>query len=165
MPTIVQLSPTDSEFHKATHKITITAADVAAATGTDSGIVQLLPAAGSLPVGATVRFAQFQLVTPFDSSDDADIAGVGMEIGDDGAAARFLTSTELAADGTYISYYAEPVATKHPYAYATANAVDAKFTITGGASPTLAEIDSGEVVVYLHVGTSAEHMTEVRGEL
>jgi len=133
-------------FHLATHKVIVKAADVAA-LGASAGPVAL-PIL-TVPVGTTVRFAGFNLVTAFDFSD-AGITSLLMELGDGADPNRFLLSTETAADGTEVLFQdATPVT--QPYTYLVADTVDALFTAANGGSPLLSECNAGEIEIYLHI--------------
>ncbi len=139
------LSPTDKLHHLATHRITLDYADVLALGAGTTGTIALL----SVPVGTAVRFAAMALVTGFDGSD-ASINSLLVEVGDGGDTDRLLAQTELAADGTEITYKTAATTTQ-PYVYLAADTVDALFTVAGGGSPLLSEITSGEVELYLWV--------------
>lgn len=161
---LVMLSPTDQQFLRATHKVIITAADVAAGAGETTLVIPLVPQSGTFPAGTEFAFAKLQLVTPFDASD-ASINSLLIEIGETGGDTdRILTSTQLAVDGTEILYKSEG-AVSQPYTYAAADSLDALFTVAGGANPTLGEINAGEVHIYLHVSTPQNHLRRVNGPL
>ena len=141
-----------------THKITMTYADLAAATGATGTEVnlQLLPdvsvsTTSVLPAGTIVEKAAFNLKTAFDASD-ASINSLLITVGDTGVVARFIPSTQLAVDGTEILWWATSHnTTTLPYAYADTAAVKAYFTVAGGANPTMAELTTGSLEVYLKV--------------
>lgn len=141
-----------------THRIKVTAADLTDADTAQT--LQLLPqtSGSTLPAGTYVRSAGLKLVTAFDASDDADIDSLTVIVGDGSDDNRFIVATELAADGTEIDYAVTANAVDSlPYAYTAADTIDAIFTCSGGASPTLAEIDSGEVWIYLTLSDFANH--------
>jgi hypothetical protein len=141
-----------------THKINLTYADLAAATGASGTEVnlQLLPdvsvsTTSVVPAGTIVEKAAFNLKTAFDASDSA-INSLLITVGDSGVAARFIASTQLAVDGTEILWYASPHnTTTLPYAYADTAAIKAYFTVAGGGNPTMAELNAGELEIYLKV--------------
>lgn len=144
---LIALSPTDARFSLATHKIIIYASDVAALGAGTTGTLVLFPFTGTFPAGTTVRFAGINLKTPFDSTADASINSLLVEVGDGGSTARLLAQTQLAVDGTEILFAASALM----YSYPIADTVDALFTVAGGASPTLAEINIGELEIYLYI--------------
>lgn len=159
---LIPLSPTDMKFNLATHKIVLNYADVLALGAATTGTIALLPTSGTFPVGTTVRFAAMQLITAFDFSD-ASINSLLIEVGDGNDTDRLLTQTELVVDGTEILGKAEGAVTQ-PYTYPIVDTVDAKFTVAGGASPTLAEATVGEVHIYLYV-TFNTNLNRVKGPL
>jgi len=144
---ILTLTPQERTLLLATHKVVLTYADLTAAATTQT--IQIFPTSGNVPVGTVVRFAGSNLTTAFDFSD-ASINSLLLEVGDDGDTDRFLTQTEIAADGTEI-IYKTTAASSQPYAYNTANAIDAFLTVAGGGSPLLNEATSGVVEIYLHI--------------
>lgn len=159
---LIQLAPTDARYQMATHKVVITYTDVAALGAGTTGTLAIIPTTGTFPAGTVARFAGLQLITAFDASD-ASINSLLIEVGDGGDTDRLLTQTEIAIDGTEILYKAS-AATTQPYAYLVADSIDALFTVAGGASPTLAEITSGEVHLYLHV-TDPAILSRAKGSL
>ena len=115
-------------------------------TGTTKTIA-IFPSSGNGPVGLSVTRCAFRLVTAFDSSTDTSINSLLLEVGDGSSTARYSAQKELAADGSNVTYWASTAAGL-PFAYTAADTVDAKFTVAGGASPTIAELDSGEVWIF-----------------
>ncbi|MBF8281274.1 MAG: hypothetical protein HW378_189 [Anaerolineales bacterium] len=134
-----------------THKAIITAADVAALGAATTGTLQIVPdvAADTNPAGMAVHRVGLNLTTAFDASDAA-INSLTIEIGDGGDTNRFLGPTEIAVDGTEILFEVSRLST-YPYAYTTADGIDAFFTVAGGASPLLNEINAGQVELYLEL--------------
>lgn len=143
------LSPTDAARHFATHRITLDYADVAALGASATGTIAIVPASGTFPIGTAFRFAGLRLVTAFDFSDTG-ITSLLVEIGDGTDTDRLLAQTEIAVDGTEITYYIEGKVTQ-PYVYTAADTVDAKFTAANGGTPLLSECTSGEVEILLYV--------------
>jgi hypothetical protein len=133
-----------------THRVKVVAADL---TDTDTAqTLQLFPQTSgkTLPAGTVVWRAGLRLATAFDASGDAAIDSLTVIVGDGSDDNRLIASTQLAVDGTEILYAVTANAVDTlPYAYLAADTIDAIFTCSGGASPTLAEIDSGEVYIYL----------------
>lgn len=138
--------------HGFTHKAIITYADLTAAAGASDTTVTLTlfpnpdSASDTFAVGTVVDNVAFDLVTAFDASDAA-INSLLLEVGDGGATARLSVQKELAVDGTEILCWQSALA----YAYPVADTLDAKFTVAGGASPTIDELTSGEVHIYFRV--------------
>tara|TARA_R110000868_G_scaffold27541_4_gene104368 strand:+ start:1447 stop:1920 length:474 start_codon:yes stop_codon:yes gene_type:complete len=118
----------------------------AADTGTTKTIA-IYPSSGNGPVGLSVTRCAYRLVTAFDSTADSAINSLLLEVGDGGDTDRYSAQKELALDGTEITYWAS-TATTMPFAYTSADTVDALFTVAGGGSPTIAELDSGEVWIF-----------------
>jgi len=146
---ILALTPQERVFLQATHKVIVTWEDLAAGAAAAAQTLQIFPTSGDVPVGTVVRWAGSNLTTAFDFSD-ASINSLTLTVGDDGDVDRFLTSTELAADGTEI-IYKTTAASSQPYAYNTANGIDAVFTASGGGDPLASEATSGVVEIYLTV--------------
>ena len=158
---LVPLSPTDAMFNLATHKVVIKAADVLALGAGTTGTIAIFPKTGTFPAGTTARFAGLELITAFDASD-ASINSLLVEVGDGSDTDRLLTQTETAVDGTEILWKTSAASTQ-PYSYLVADTIDALFTVAGGASPLLNEINAGEVHLYLHI--ALPKLTKIRGPL
>lgn len=148
-----------------THKIIVSWLDLvakAALGGVTNVTIQLYPDIGvasggtGMPAGSYVRMAGFKLNTAFDFSD-AGITSLLMEVGDGGSTARYIPQKELAVDGTEILYWVSSAATSTmPFAYLSADGIDAKFTCANGGSPTIDETTSGEVEIYLAIADMAD---------
>lgn len=148
-----------------THKVIIGFADLvakAAGGGVTNVTIQIFPDIGvasggtGFPAGGYVLAAGYRLNTAFDFSDAA-IVSLLMEVGDGNSTARFVPQKELAIDGSHVDFWVSSNATSTiPFAYTAADGIDAKFTCSGGASPTIDETTSGEVEVYLHVCDMAD---------
>ena len=165
----IQLSPTDQLFHDATHKVVVGYADVAALGASATGVIQLLPdtakyTSATLPEGTEVALCKLELVTPFDFSD-AGITSCLIEIGlTDGDTDAFLASTELAADGSYVSYKSAASVTSRAMIN-KADTVDALFTVANGGSPLCSECTAGELHLYFKVSTPTTDMQKVTDSL
>lgn len=145
---ILPLTPEERMFNLATHKVIISYSDLTTAATTQT--TQIFPSgSGTAAAGTTVRFAGLYLVTAFDFSDSS-INSLLCEVGDGGDTDRFLTQTEIAADGSYVSNKTS-AATSQPYTYDSADGIDVKFTVAGGGSPLISEATSGVVELYLHI--------------
>lgn len=108
-------------------------------------------------VGDVVADCAYALTTAFDFSD-AGITSLTMIVGDDGDTDRFMpvTTPQLAVDGTEILYFSAlaggaPATSTMPFAYTTANTVDALFTVANGGTPLCNEATSGSVTIFLKV--------------
>lgn len=136
-----------------THKAIVTYSDLLTYDGgSTTAVVPLVNAR----VGDVVSRAAFRLVTAFDFSEASVV--VSMAVGDDGSTGRFIDAQNLGVDGTEILYYAGgAVATPLlPYAYITANAIDALFTASAGSTPLISEVTTGEVEIFLHICNIAD---------
>lgn len=163
MKTIL-LAPTDQRYHRATHKIVLNYADIAALGANTTGVIPLVPASGTFPAGTHFACAKTHLVTAFDFSDTS-INSLLIEIGITGGDTdKYLTQTQIAVDGTEVIYEAMSAATS-PKNENAADSVDALFTVAGGANPTLAECTSGEIHIYLEVTEPQTRMRGVNGPL
>jgi hypothetical protein len=136
------------------YKCVIKASDdfTSADTGTTKSF-QVFPIAGSsstFPAGTRVTDAAYECVTAFDSSGDSSINSLLMELGDGTDPNRFLGQSQLAVDGTEVLFGTMNSSTA-PYVYLAADTLDLLFTVAGGGTPTIAEVDSGEVHVYFRV--------------
>jgi hypothetical protein len=140
-----------------THKVKITYADLTllAATSDTTVTIPIYPEPSAAlvgvngPAGMCCRKAAVLLDTAFDASD-ASINSLLLEIGDGGSTARFFPQTEMAVDGTEVLYF-ESKATTMPYAYLVADTIDVKFTVAGGGSPTIDELTSGVLYIFLAI--------------
>lgn len=141
-------------------KAIIKAADVAALGASTTGTIAIFPVSGTFPAGFKVRSAAIALVTAFDASD-ASINSLLAEVGDGGDVDRFVAAVELAVDGTEV-FNKGDVQTTSPYTYDVADTVDVKFTVAGGGTPTLAEINAGEFEIYLGIDNVRLNVNTVR---
>jgi len=146
---LIRLTPTDRRYHNATHKVIFDYNDIAAMGAVTTLTTAIFPVTGTFPAGQRLMFVAINLVTAFDFSDAA-INSLTLVVGDGNSTNRLLDSTQLAADGSYVTFKSS-AATTQPYAYPISDTVDAVFTCAGGASPTLAECTSGKVEIYLWV--------------
>ena len=165
----IQLSPTERALNGATHKVIVTYADVAALGASATGVIELLPdtakyTGATLPVGTEVALCKYQLVTAFDFSD-AGITSCLIEIGlTDGDTDAFLASTEMAADGSYVSYKSAASVTSRAM-ITKADTVDALITVANGGSPLCSECTAGELHLYFKVSTPTTDMQKVTDSL
>lgn len=141
-------------------KAIIKAADVAALGAGTTGTIAIFPRSGTFPAGFKARQAAILLITAFDASDAA-INSLLAEVGDGNSTARLVAQTELAVDGTEVLNKGDAQTTA-PFVYDVADTIDVKFTVAGGASPTLAEINVGEVEIYLAVDNLRLNVNTVR---
>lgn len=162
---VISLPAQSRNFHLATHKVIITAADVAGLGASATGTLALFPIntnglfTKTAPIGTVARFAGLNLITPFDFSDTG-ITSLTAQVGDGGDTDRLLTATEICVDGTEILHKVEGAVTQ-PYALLAADTIDVLFTCANGGTPTLAECTVGEVEIYLHI-TDANALERAR---
>jgi len=124
------------------HRFVISAQDLTEAADNTAQSFTLL----TLPVGSVVKSAAMFLNTPLKDASDTAFNSTTLIVGDSGDTARYLASTQLNENGTEILAKAAPV-DKVPHAYASATAVTATFGSM--AAKKLADIDVGEVSIYL----------------
>jgi len=147
---IVRLQPSETRANIGfTHKITVSAADVAALDA-DSDSIALLP----VTAGMAVLRVGLRLVTPFTSSDE-EIITLDLELGDDGAADTLLAATDLL--GEPVTY----AAAQPNLAYTASNTLHATLTVAVEEPeeppdplpdpPELSTVDAGELDIYLHL--------------
>jgi hypothetical protein len=157
---LVTLSPTARFVYRATHKVIVAAADVAA-LATDSDTLDVFPTSGDFPAGTQIAFRGANLLTAFDFSD-ASIDSLTLQVGDTLSTNRFLDATQLAADGTEV-IYGVPASVAQPFPYEpVGNRVRLTISCSGGASPLLSECTAGKVEIYFAV-SSAEDLEVVKG--
>ena len=90
------------------------------------------------------------------TDSDASLNSITVAVGDDGSTARFCSANQIAEDGTEIDHFAAlgggtAATSTSPFAYNTANTVDALFTVAGGGDPTCAEITAGSLDIFIQV--------------
>lgn len=132
-----------------TDKFVLTHADLTESTTNTAQTIALYSAA----VGEIVRSAGHILITPFEDASDNTLSTTTIIVGDDGDTNRFLVSTELNANGSYVSYSQTANSVDSlPYAYSTANTID---VVVGspGTSLALEDVDTGEVHIYLGISS------------
>lgn len=92
------------------------------------------------------KLIEMQLKKPFRDSTDPAHNSTLVTIGDAGSATRFLASTELNANGTYIQ---QSLGTGTEQTYTAADAVACAFTPATGKN--LAALNEGELRLYLRI--------------
>lgn len=128
----------------ATHVIKLTYADLTDTAATTKTMPILPAATGTLPAGTICACIGHRCVTAFAGTS---ITAVTLEIGDGGDVDRLCTAAldDLIAAG----YTAVPASvTTQPFAFASADTIDAKFTATGA---NLSVLTAGEVHIFLRV--------------
>lgn len=123
----------------ATEVWTITPADLTETTADTDQTLTVAVADGDL-----VAVVAAKLVTPFEDASDADLDDTQVTVGDGGDADRFLTATQVNANGTEIDYKEGAVS---GYAYNAADTVDILVESMSGKS--LSNIDTGELKLYV----------------
>ena len=101
----------------------------------------------TLPAYSVVTAAATYLKTPFQKTGTAAYNSNALIVGDSGDTDRIIASQQLNVNGTEV--LAKAHASTIPFAYETATAVVANFASM--ASYDLAELDAGEVHIYLEV--------------
>lgn len=104
----------------------------------------------NVKVGDVVSACAMKLITPFKDASDAAFNTCASTVGDDGSAARFLTSTEINVNGSEVLAKATAnAADTLPYAYLADNTVDLVVGSMSGKS--LVNIDTGVLAIFLRV--------------
>lgn len=145
--TVTRLSAEEERRHGYTHAITVPYSVLVTAGGSNTtATIALL----DVFAGDVVGKCGYRINTTFDASD-ASINSLTVKVGDGNDDDRFMTTTgtQLAADGSFITSWAANGLTTAPFAYNTTDTVDAVFTVAGGGSPTMAELTSGSVTIFL----------------
>lgn len=126
------------------YRFVITHEDLTESTDNTAQNVTLV----TLPAYSVVKSAATFLKTPFEKVGTTAYNSNALIVGDAGDTARFIASQQLNVNGTEVLAKAN-TADKTPHAYATATAVVANFASM--ASYDLAELDKGEVHIFLEV--------------
>ena len=101
----------------------------------------------TLPANSVVKSAATYLKTPFQLTGTAAYNSNVLIVGDSGDTDRIIASQQLNVNGTEIT--AKAHASTTPFAYVAATAIVANFASM--AAYDLAELDAGEVHIYLEV--------------
>lgn len=135
---IIPLTTQESANALFTHKVIITAADVATLTsGSAASIYPGFNGSTNGPAGLMVNNIAWRVVTAFTFSPGTLVFSVG----DGGDAARFIAaSTDLKT-----AAFGAGAITKFPYVYASADTID--ITVTAGAG-ALTSATAGELHIY-----------------
>jgi len=154
--TVELLSADQAGLSGFTHRITVEYSDLTAAAGaSDTNVtVAIFPTTSgqTTPAGTIVTACAMRLVTEFDSSSDASINEILLRVGDGGDTDRFLTSTEVSEAGTAVTYKVTANSVDSlPYAYTSADTIDVVVGVAGGGSPTVDELTSGKVYIFLRI--------------
>ncbi len=137
---IESLCKTDIDVLGATHKVTITHADL---TETVADTDQTL----TITADAKMLFelVAFDLVTAFEDASDAALNDTQITIGETDVD-RFLAATQINANGTEIVAGTGPVSTQ-PFVFTAADTIDILIESMTGKS--LSDIDTGEIVLFV----------------
>ena len=142
--TITPLSNEERLSTGFSHKVVITHADL-----TDTDTAQDLTLA-TLTEGQFTTRTGYKLITDFASANGT---GLTVSIGNGSSATVYQAAKELQA--TEVDYWFSQLVTAPPTGAADqvgeTEAVLARFTTSGGTSPTLAEYTAGEVHIFLGV--------------
>jgi len=145
-----KFSIAESAVHGATHRVTVTYADLSgtAATSLDT---QLLPetASTTLPADTTLELISCKVVTAFVG---ASITVLTLKIGDDTDDDRYMTTTY--GDLLTATQRSIPRAVlTQPFTLTSADTIDAIFTATGA---NLTALTAGQVDLYVRIVPSTE---------
>lgn len=130
-----------------TDLIILTEADL---TVTATNTAQTI-AIANVHLGDIVQDCAVFLKTPFKNSADAAFNTNTLIIGDGNVTNRFLTSTELNVNGTEI--LAAPGTATTSFAYVVDDTIDV--VVGSMAAKALADLDTGEVHIYLRIARLA----------
>jgi hypothetical protein len=137
--------PNNTKVNGYTHKFVVTHADLTTTTANTAQSVTLL----SLEQGDVVANAAYKLVTAFSDASDSTFNVTTLAVGDDDVD-EFIDETEVNANGTEI-FYAGPVADSIPKVYNVATDGPITATFMPSVAHNLADLDAGEVHIFLHV--------------
>lgn len=142
------LGITDKRQFGADVMVVVDYTDIAAMAGAGAALNIIPSGTGTIPAGTKVLLQAMVLQTPFASSSDAGINSCAIIVGDHGGTTnRFLTSTELAAAGAYVTY---SIGSGTKYMFTAAGNIDLTPTVAGGGA-LAASITSGAVALYFSV--------------
>jgi len=127
-----------------THKFVITSADLTESTDNTAQDVTLL----TVPANSLVLAAATYLKTPFQKTGTSAYNSNALIVGDADDTARLIASQQLIVNGTEVLAKAQ-VQSKVPYAYEAATAI--KANVASMAAYDLAELDAGELHIFLEV--------------
>jgi len=136
-----------------THRVILTAADVAAAGGANNtGTVALLTfdnnSDGTFTPNKQINLVETLLAVPF-SGSDGTLISTAMTVGDSGNNSRLLASQELNAAGTTVYTKASALASNAFYVPTSKTTFNAYFT--GTAAKALNTLTNGEIHIILDV--------------
>ncbi len=141
---IIALSNEERLSTGLSHKVVITHEDL-----TDTDTTQDLTLA-SLTEGQFVTRSAYKLITDFASANGT---GLTVSIGNGSSATAYQAAKELQA--TEVDYWFSQLNTAPPSGAADqvgeTETISARFTTSGGTSPTLAEYTAGEVHIFIGV--------------
>lgn len=138
---IAPLSLNERAKHLATHCAVITAADLTEATVNTAQDIALLTTPASK---CSVEVVKTVLVTPFEDASDEAFNTNALIIGDSGDTDRLLASQELNENGSRVL---KKRGTGTAQVYTAVTVINAN--IAAMAAKALADIDTGEVHIYL----------------
>jgi hypothetical protein len=139
----VTLTPEERDATGFTHKVIITAADVAALTsGTAVAIFPVYGGAATLPAGTYLAGSAWNVTTAFtfSSGDTGTLVAI---VGDGGDTDRYVVSTTVKTAGPLVG-----PSTTREFIYTSADTIDAIFT---AATQAITLVDAGVIEIYLKV--------------
>jgi len=126
----------------ATHVITIVASDLTNTTAAASQTIELKDALA----GQFVKGIGMKLVTPFHDASDSTFNSVTVAVGDGSDTDRFITATQVNANGTSVAHKAPTTTVR---AYLATDTIDA--IVTSMSAKKLSDIDVGELQIFVKV--------------
>ena len=139
----VQLLPQEERISLgATHRIQLLASDLSEATVNTAQVIKLL----DIPVGGIVRNVFLVNHQKFADASDAAFNTTAVTVGDAGTANKFVTSTELNANGAVVRFKA---GTGTQAAYDAAAVLNV--TVGSMAAKAVKDLDVGELWVFVEL--------------
>jgi hypothetical protein len=137
--------PNETKLSGFTHKAVITHEDLTTTTDNTAQSVTLL----EVEPGDIVQRAAFKLVTAFENTASTAFNVTTLAVGDDDVD-EFIDETEVNKNGTEV-FYASHINADTPKVYTSATTGPITATFMSMASESLAELNAGEVHVYLGI--------------
>jgi hypothetical protein len=137
--------PNETKLSGFTHKAVITHEDLTTTTDNTAQSVTLL----EVEPGDIVQRAAFKLVTAFENTASTAFNVTTLAVGDDDVD-EFIDETSVNDNGTPV-FYASHINADTPKVYTLASTGPITATFMSMASESLAELNAGEVHVYLGI--------------
>lgn len=137
--------PNETKLSGFTHKAIVTHADLTETADNTAQSVTLL----AVEPGDIVQRASFKLVTAFENTASTAFNTTTLAVGDDDVD-EFIDETEVNENGSTVSY-ASHINADTPKVYTSADTGPITATFMSMASESLAELNAGEVHIYLGI--------------